>query len=410
MQFKPLAFVIMGFGVKTDYISRKKLNLNATYHNIIKPAVDLAGFQCVRADEIQGSGLIDKSMYALLLKAELVIADISTLNPNALYELGIRHAARPYSTIIIRSGGTKIPFDIDHTRIFPYKHLGDDIGADEAARCVTSLSSLIKSVTAAPQADSPLYEHMQGLEPLNLANEEYEAIIKSLQGREDSIFALSQNALLDMRDNNFSDAAKKWAKASEIAENEPYFVQQHALCTYKSKTPSTQMALTNAVAIINTLDPENTSDPETLGIAGAIYKNLFIETGEKTYLDKAMDLYDRGLSIADDYYTGENYITCLELQHDKSTDPDEKTYYRVAASKARNQVLAIIDEIDPDELSTRHDEKWVYATKSNLLRSLGNDADAEAAEEKFRQLSRNDWEIETFERTKQHVLDRRQAN
>ena len=92
----------MGFGKKTDYPSGRTLDLDKTYKNLIKPAVEASGFQCIRADEIQDSGLIDKSMYALLIKADLVIADISTANPNAIYELGIRHAVKPYATLIIK--------------------------------------------------------------------------------------------------------------------------------------------------------------------------------------------------------------------------------------------------------------------------------------------------------------------
>lgn len=58
-------------------------------------------------------------MYAMIVKADLVIADISTLNPYAIYELSVRHAVRPSLTIIIRAESTpKIPFDIDHTRVF----------------------------------------------------------------------------------------------------------------------------------------------------------------------------------------------------------------------------------------------------------------------------------------------------
>ena len=79
----------MGFGTKYDHITKKTLDLDKTYKNIIKPAVKIAGFHCVSADEIQDSGLIDKSMYALLMHADLVIADISTFNPNAIYELGM---------------------------------------------------------------------------------------------------------------------------------------------------------------------------------------------------------------------------------------------------------------------------------------------------------------------------------
>ncbi|MDB4609366.1 hypothetical protein OAF23_07030 [Flavobacteriaceae bacterium] len=107
---KPICFVIMGFGKKSDPESGKTFDLNKTYKNIIRPAVIEAGFECIRADEIKDSGLIDKSMYALLMQAELVIADITTYNPNAIYELGIRHAVRPFSTIILKEKDGKIPF------------------------------------------------------------------------------------------------------------------------------------------------------------------------------------------------------------------------------------------------------------------------------------------------------------
>src|SRR5437899_10753410 len=92
-------FVIMGFGEKTDFQSnpQRVLNLDRTYENIIKPAVEEAGHTCVRADEIIHSTVIDKPMYDNLLSADLVVADLSTANVNAVYELGIRHALRAFA-------------------------------------------------------------------------------------------------------------------------------------------------------------------------------------------------------------------------------------------------------------------------------------------------------------------------
>src|ERR1700753_3116423 len=129
----PLCFVVMGFGKKTDYTGTPRtLDLDATYREIIKPAVQACNLECVRADEVSHSGMIDKPMYELLLRADLVIADISTANPNALYELGVRHALRPFSTILIKEVDGKFPFDLSHLATLQYKHLGDDIGAREA--------------------------------------------------------------------------------------------------------------------------------------------------------------------------------------------------------------------------------------------------------------------------------------
>ncbi|WP_199142089.1 hypothetical protein, partial [Pedobacter sp. ASV12] len=150
-------FVIMGFGKKKDPISNRTIDLDETYKKIIKPAVTACNYNCVRADEISESGIIDRSMFALLINAELVIADITTYNPNALYELGVRHAVRPYSTIIIKEEEDISPFDINHSRTLSYKHLGNEISASEAKKSVRELKDLIISVTASPLTDSPLY-------------------------------------------------------------------------------------------------------------------------------------------------------------------------------------------------------------------------------------------------------------
>ena len=42
-------FVVMGFGKKTDYQSGRTLDLDKSYRNIIKPAVEEAGLKCIRA-------------------------------------------------------------------------------------------------------------------------------------------------------------------------------------------------------------------------------------------------------------------------------------------------------------------------------------------------------------------------
>jgi hypothetical protein len=76
-------FVVMGFGIKTDYQTGRKLDLDKSYQNLIKPAVEAAGLKCIRADEIVHAGLIDVPMYEQLLNADIVIADVSTMNPNA---------------------------------------------------------------------------------------------------------------------------------------------------------------------------------------------------------------------------------------------------------------------------------------------------------------------------------------
>lgn len=116
-------FVVQGFGKKTDYTDGRVLDLDASYE-IIKEAVESAGLQCIRADEIVHSGTIDVPMYEQLLRADLVIADLSTYNVNAAFELGVRYGLRPQATIIVAEEQFKNPFDVGHIVIRRYQHLG----------------------------------------------------------------------------------------------------------------------------------------------------------------------------------------------------------------------------------------------------------------------------------------------
>lgn len=132
--FKKTCFVITGFGPKTDFETGRIIDLDKTFEHLIKPVFDDLKITCFRAKEIKHSGTIDVPMYEWIYKADIVVADVSTLNANALYELGVRHALRPNTTIVISEDQTKYPFDLNHTVIFKYEHLGKDIGVTEAIR------------------------------------------------------------------------------------------------------------------------------------------------------------------------------------------------------------------------------------------------------------------------------------
>src|SRR5436190_6421002 len=169
-------FVVMGFGKKTDFETGRVLDLDQSYLNLIKPAVEAADLKCIRADEIVHSGLIDVPMYEQLLKADVVVADVSTSNRNALYELGVRHALRPYTTIIVAEElMMKSPtFDLSHIVIRKYRHLGEDIGVSEAKRFTSELTAAIQKMLATEptlRGDSPVYKFIERLTPPSISRE-----------------------------------------------------------------------------------------------------------------------------------------------------------------------------------------------------------------------------------------------
>lgn len=401
-----ICFVIMGFGKKTDLASGNTLNLDKTYQNIIKPSVIECGYKCVRADEVQDTGLIDRSMYAMILKADLVIADISTLNPNAIYELGVRHAVRPSSTIIIRAESTsKIPFDIDHTRVFSYKHLGEDIGVDEANRMKALLKEKLSYISKSPVKDSPVYEYIQTLQQPYMDNEEYKAIVGALADKNDSVFALTENARLLMKDSKFDEAIKYWVKASEKNPKEPYYIQQLALCIYKQKTEDDEqeMYLNDALRTLDRLTESN--DPETYGLKGAIYKRLSkINNDNRGYLDRAIENYEKGYMINYDFYTGENLAFCYDKKSSLINDNnDEKVYCRIQAKKIREQIYKILSsKLELENIENIPNAKWMSATFSICCYALGISQIGNKYEGIFMKLS-DEWERKTYEQQKREL-------
>ncbi|MGF6655361.1 tetratricopeptide (TPR) repeat protein [Paraburkholderia youngii] len=398
---RKVCFVVMGFGKKTDYESGRTLDLDATYEAIINPAAEAAGLRCVRADDVKHSGIIDSEMYELLLRAELVIADISTGNVNAIYELGVRHALRPNSTIVMSEAGGKLHFDLNHISTFQYAHQGDDIGYREVVRARASLAELIDAAMKSGKTDSPVYTFLPGLRPPRTTTERYEELLSETEHMHERLSEHLRAGDQAQKDSRHADAVRAFAIARSMKPDDPYILQQLALATYKAAQPSALDALLQASTIIAALNPDESNDPETLGIAGAIRKRLWQKTLDRAQLDAAIRYYQRGFEIRRDYYNGENLATCFDFRARVQDEPDERMFDRMSARKVRQSLIELLTDIVGQPIFTeRSDRRWIFATLSNCLRAIGNMADADAYEQRFMLESPAEWERKTFEESK----------
>lgn len=112
-----LCFVVGPIGhVATDVRKHADMMLNAVIREVLaNPPFDM---RVKRADEDADPGMIGDRILNDVMHADLVVADLTDLNPNAFYELGIRHAAQK-PTIHIAREGTILPFDnLSHRTIF----------------------------------------------------------------------------------------------------------------------------------------------------------------------------------------------------------------------------------------------------------------------------------------------------
>jgi hypothetical protein len=387
-------FVIMGFGEKTDFQSnpQRVLNLNRTYEDIIKPVVTDAGYACVRADEIIHSTVIDKPMYDNLLGADLVIADVSTSNANAIYELGVRHALRPQRTIVMAENNFSFPFDLNHLSILKYEHLGKEIGFTEVMRVRKSLKDKITTLMESSEADSPVFLFIPTLKPASLARAGL-AMTAAAPAPAPSSQPTDTNSFAELLEN--FHAAKRavnksadWAKPLELLArlktmqpNDPYILQQLALATYKYKRPDKKASLIQAKIILGDLAPQTSSDAETVALWGIIHKRLWAEFKNNDDLDETIQACARGYYIKNDYYNGINYAFMLDVRA-VSTTGDEALADRVLARRIRQQVLAICDRLlqtrsSADEIGGASDEPyWIGATKVEALFGLGRQDEA----------------------------------
>jgi hypothetical protein len=78
---------------------------------IIRPAVEMYRYKPIRADQMPEPGIITSTIINHLIKDPLVIADLTSSNPNVTYELAIRHAVKKHAIQIKDSHGS-IPFDV----------------------------------------------------------------------------------------------------------------------------------------------------------------------------------------------------------------------------------------------------------------------------------------------------------
>jgi hypothetical protein len=111
-EFESLCFVITPIG---DDDSEQRRHSNMVLRNIIEPVVSELGLSPRRADQIDRAGIITQQIFEYLAKSRVCIADLSFNNPNAFYELGVRHMCKRPTVQIIRKGD-KIPFDVSQGR------------------------------------------------------------------------------------------------------------------------------------------------------------------------------------------------------------------------------------------------------------------------------------------------------
>jgi tetratricopeptide (TPR) repeat protein len=396
-EMRPHAFVIMPFGKKKGG-DGSLYDFNAIYTQLIRPALEMAGFEAFRADEETTSGDILTDMFQELLLADLCIADMSIDNANVFYELGIRHAFRKRGIVHIQAGRAYMPFDVFNVRTIPY-HITPEGVPDPAflEKDKVAISRVTRDTWASDvdSIHSPIFNLLDGLvepdrktlrTPLATGfwreyNEWKDRLtIAQRQKRIGDILLLTEEisnpfikeeavleaglALKNMGRNEL--ALTQYRKGLEINSRNLTFRREEAFLLNRLGR------VDEAIVKIENLLTDFPRDTEAVAYLGRIYKemwreswkwveddNLRLKTAFESYhwLLKAFETYLKGYRLdLDQFYPGVNALTLgtilvhLADQFDDKTQPDpEIQWVREMLSELRGSLIFALETKADDE-------------------------------------------------------------
>jgi hypothetical protein len=115
------------------------------YEKIYDPAIQKAKLKPMRADnEIFGPGKIIDQVWSGINAARVLVAELTTRNPNVFYELGLAHALNK-PVVLVSSNEADVPFDLQHIRVIYYDVADPFWGEKLIAKVAENVLSALKN-------------------------------------------------------------------------------------------------------------------------------------------------------------------------------------------------------------------------------------------------------------------------
>jgi hypothetical protein len=266
-------FVVMPFGIKPKNDGTDRTyNFDKVYRVMIQRAIMNVGMQPIRADQTEGSRVVHADMFKDLRDRPVVLVDLSLLNPNVLYELGIRHVMSPTGTVLMANEETvkKLPFDIALSRTIAYRYDGEFLDWDEVERVIPLLQAAIEEARRGTP-DSPVYAFLdQALSPSALKKDDAPV--------EDG---KSPSSELDVYQKKF---ARMWLESKE-AVNIDALIDEHSSSTFGIRAIGYYGLLANVEKPVQTKIAELMFNHEQYDLSAELYEQLEVE-GKLSFNDR----------------------------------------------------------------------------------------------------------------------------
>lgn len=408
----PLCFILMPLGRKPARNGRI-IDFDAVYSQIIKPAVIAAGLVPLRADEGIDGNVIHKAMFEQLILCDYAVADLTLADANTFYELGLRHALRPWTTqLLFAADGEQLPFDVKLLRAQPYRRGADGTPSNATLDRDTLAQKLLKARQTSP--DSPMLRMMEDFPDIQRLKtdvfrdrEQYDPAVKARLAAARRLRSVDAVAAVEteLGDIGHADAAvviDLFLSYRAVEAWEAMVALAHHMAAPLAATVMVreQLALAanragrgeEAEAMLLKLIEEHGASSETCGILGRVYKDRWEVAAKegkaalaRGLLEKAIDAYLRGFE-ADwrDAYPGVNALTLMARKD--TPDPRQTT------------LLPVVTYAVERRIAGGGADYWDYATRLELAVLARDMAGAEVALADALAHQRESWETKTTAR------------
>ena len=149
---KKLCFVIMPFSSTKRCTTEQWTEI---FENVHKPSItgSRLGYKCERSKIRTGAFI--KDILIQLNQADVVLADLTDMNPNVFYELGVRHALRN-RTILVSQTMDDVPSDLKQYGIVTYNTTPKSV-----TEYKKKISNILKDIRDNPdRADNPVSDYL----------------------------------------------------------------------------------------------------------------------------------------------------------------------------------------------------------------------------------------------------------
>jgi tetratricopeptide (TPR) repeat protein len=350
------------------------------------------------------------------------VADLTTANANVFYELGVRHAVRPWSTLLLfAAGGTQLPFDVMPLRAIPYQLSAQGTPVDPSPIKAAIKQRLVEARNAS--TDSPIFQLVEGFpdiqrlktdvfrERVTYSNRVKERLAAARrQGAEEicaiekelgDIAAQESGVVIDL----FLSyrAVRAWEAMIDLVARMPpplaatvMVQEQLALALNRAGRAD------DAERVLTDLLEKRGPSSETCGILGRVYKDQWegaVKAGDRFrargFLDKAIEAYRRGFETDwRDAYPGVNAVTLMELKE----PPDPQ----------RERLVPVVRYAVERRIAAGKPDYWDYATRLELAVLAEDEDEAGRALGEALAASREIWERETTARNLRLIREARE--